>query len=65
MSSLYVDHYCQSVSSLLLDTGYRVTVAMVLCLDGISGTTSALPQWPKLYASINLAQCYTFILPLH
>ena len=26
---------------------------------------SALPQWPKLYASINFTQCYTFILPLH
>ena len=25
--------------------------------------TSALPQWPKLYASINLTQCYTSYCP--
>ena len=31
----------------------------------VSASTSALPQWPKLYASINFTQCYTFILPLH
>ena len=42
-------------------TGY----SMVLSLSGWTSITSALPQWPKLYASINFTQCYTFILPLH
>ena len=43
VSSLFLDEYCQ-ISSLVLATGYRVTVAMVLCPDGIWNNISPTPM---------------------
>ena len=59
MSSLYVDY------DRLDSYGIMVLLPVSRLHLDIYGTTSALPQWPKLYASMNLAQCNTFILPLH
>ena len=48
---IYVD-YCQITSSVRYSR-YRVTVAMVHVVH------LPYPQWPKMYASMNLSQCYT------
>ena len=48
--SLVLDEHCQ-----LLSAGLQLQLS-----GWYIRMTSALPQWPKLYVSINFAQCYTY-----